>query len=920
MSEPKKNLDEIVAQARTLKPDQQLRFLQDACADDRELYRNVMARMQSRQAWNFNDETRIPGHADPLDGRLADRLVDRKGEARADVKSSEQSPLADGENIGSYRVIRSLGRGGMGEVFLAERADDQFRQQVAIKLVRGGSLSPLVQIRLKQERQILASLDNPNIARLYDGGTTKNGTPYLVMEYIDGEPIDTYCDRHALTIEQRLRLFVIVCSAVQRAHRSLIVHRDLKPSNILVTAAGVPKLLDFGIAKLLDDNDVMHTMAMTQADVRVMTPDHASPEQIRGDLITTASDIYVLGVLLYELLCGSRPFVVRSTRLAELELLICEQMPPALSAATLAPDAPVAIEQVAVQRSVTVPKLQRELGGDLENIVMMAMRKEPERRYSSVEQFASDVERYLTGMPVLARPDAWAYRATKFLRRNAVVVSLSGVLLTLLVGFSVSTYIQSKRIATERDVANAQRARAEQVATFLTDSFRLADPVQARGKEITAREILDTGANRITKELHDQPALQAELLDTIGGVYLSLGNYEEAEPLVQQGLALRRDLTPGGSADMARSLLSLNRVYEKKGDLTKSEQYARESLALTRQFHGERSVETATSQCRLGVIVRMQGELDFASNLFNQCLATLTALNGAQSESRTLPLDNLGRIAIDRGDYAQAEKLYGESLELDRVKRGEDHPYTMQRLVNLASVKGTRGDMASADEMFRRALGLYERVMGPEHPETVAARSEYGSFLTSAGRLDEAAPLLEQVLEANRRLRGAQHAVVGNDLERLGRVEYRQKKLVEAETHLAQALAIYRKVYPAGNGLFASTMSVLGRVQLEQNRPKVAEVSLREAMDSWRVEYGEASRGYASARASLGRALALQGRLSEAEPALVESYPVIVRKSPSGVTEIQTLTEQWIKELYRDLGRPQAAEQYFAKIADTAPR
>jgi serine/threonine-protein kinase len=906
MNQPKKTPDEIVDRARTLKPDQQLRFLQDACANDRELYQSVMARMQSRQAWNFNDATRIPGEP----GDLEDT-------PRADSSGGEQPTLAAGETIGAYRILRSLGRGGMGEVFLAERADDQFRQQVAIKLVRGGSLSPLVKIRLKQERQILASLDHPNIARLYDGGSTKDGTPYLVMEYIDGEPIDTYCDRHALTVEQRLRLFITVCSAVQRAHRSLIVHRDLKPSNILVTAAGVPKLLDFGIAKLLDDNDVMHTMAMTQADVRVMTPDHASPEQIRGELITTASDIYVLGVLLYELLCGCRPFVVRSTRLSELEELICEQMPPSLNAAALAPDAPAAIEQIAAQRSVSVSKLQRELGGDLENIVMMAMRKEPERRYSSVEQFASDIEGYLSGMPVLARPDAWAYRAGKFLRRNAVVVSLSGVLLALLVSFSVTTYLQARRIEAERDTANAQRARAEQVVGLLTDSFRLADPQKARGKDITAREILDSGA-RLTKDLNNQPALKADLLDTIGGVYLGLGEYLEAEPLIQQGLAIRRELTPTGSADIARSLLNLNRVYEQKGDLAKSERAARESLALTRQFFGEHSVETATSQCRLAVIVRMQGELDFASNLFNQCLATLTALNGPQSESRTLPLDNLGRIAMDRGDYATAEKLYAETLELDRAKRGEDHPYTMQRLVNLASVKGTRGD-AAADEMFRKALALYERVMGPDHPETVAARSEYGTFLTAAGRLDEAAAMLQQVLAANRRIRGDHHAVVGNDLERLGRVEYRQRKLAEAEGHLTQALAIYRKVYPAGNGLFASTLSVLGRVQLEQNRPKLAETSLLEAMDSWRIEYGEQSRGFASARASLGRALAMQGRLAEAEPALIESYPIIVRKSPGGVTEIQTLTEQWIKELYRDMARPDAAQQYFSKVAEPTP-
>src|SRR5262245_30161357 len=473
------------------------------------------------------------------------------GDAAEDETADDSVVDITGERVGPYRIVRSLGRGGMGEVFLAERADQQFEQHVAIKLVRRGLLSRHVQGRLRLERQILATLDHPNIARLFDGGTTSDGTPYIVMEYVDGMPIDVYSDQRALDVAGRLKLFMTVCSAVHRAHQNLVVHRDLKPSNILVTPDGAPKLLDFGIAKLLDDRQMMHTMAVTHEDYRVLTPDHASPEQIRGEPITTASDIYVLGVLLYELLCGYRPFALKGNRLAELEQAICEQTP-------LSPSAAIAnaivsdrdgVQRIARDRAATPAKLRRQLRGDLDNIVLMAMRKEPDRRYSSVEQFAADVDRYLRGLPILARADAWSYRATKFVRRHAVVVGLSTAMLALLIGFTITTVIQSQTVRRERDVAQAERTRAqaeqqraEAVRDFLVDSFTRADPARARGKDFTASEILQSGAERATKELHGQPQLQADLLETIGTVYLSRGETAAAEPLIEQALGVRRSL------------------------------------------------------------------------------------------------------------------------------------------------------------------------------------------------------------------------------------------------------------------------------------------------------------------------------------------------------------------------------------------
>jgi tetratricopeptide (TPR) repeat protein len=823
--------------------------------------------------------------------------------------------------IGPYRIVRSLGQGGMGEVFLAERADDQFRQQVAIKLVRRGLLSRHVQGRLRQERQILASLDHPNIARLYDGGATADGTPYIVMEYVDGEPIDTFCDKRRLTLEHRLRLFITVCAAVHRAHQNLIVHRDLKPSNILVTPDGTAKLLDFGIAKLLDDRAMMHTLAVTQADVRVMTPDHASPEQIRGDLISTASDIYVLGVLLYELLSGCKPFAMRRNRLAELERAICEDPPPPLNsvAGTNASIANSSVLEIASQRSVSVAKLRRELRGDLDNIVMMAMRKEPERRYSSVEQLAADIDHYLRGMPVMARPDAWTYRATRFVQRHALVVALSAAFAALLVGFTITTYLQSSRIALERDAAEQARARAEAeseraktVSDFLIESFSAADPSHARGREITAREILDAGATRIGRELRSQPALLATMLDTIGTAYLGLNLPAEAQPLIEQGLSVRRAL--GNELEVARSLYSLNRVYEEQGDLSTSEKLARESLAINQRLTPEDSVTTANSLCRLGIIQQAKGELALAEQLLNQCMNILVLRRGPDDQQISVPLDNLARIAQDRNDYATAERLIRRALDIDRHTRGEDHPQYIRHLQRLATLTYDRGDLKGAEALFRQSIALFQHVLGAEHSETVDAMSAFGTFQMETGHLEDAQGTLQKVLELNRKGRGAHHAYVGNDLENLGRLAFRKQQFAQAESLFRQALEIYRETLSPGHGFIAAASTMLGRTELEQGRAKDAELDLRKALDSWRLQYGEKSAGYAMARACLGRALAVQGRLAEAEPALLESYPIIL-KSPRGAdAQTANMVHRWIESLYQSKGQPAAAQQYFERL------
>lgn len=506
------------------------------------------------------------------------------------------------------------------------------------------------------------------------------------------------------------------------------------------------------------------------------------------------------------------------------------------------------------------------------------------------------------------------------MRRHTLGVGLSAALVAMLIGFTTTVYLQSLRIKEERDVADAertiaesQRERAEAVSSFLIDSFRLADPFSEGGNSVTARQILDNGATRIGSELSKQPAVKADVLDTIGSAYLGLGLPEEAQPLIEAGLTLRRSLFGGDSEAVANSLYSLNRVYEKKGDLNRAEDLAKQSLAINQQKTGPASAATAASLCRLGVIHKEKDELATAEKLFQSCLDIRRAQLGHHDESLTTPLDNLAQIASHRGDNALAEKYLNQALEIDRRTRSEEHPQYIRHLLRLALVTHDRGASDRAEPLFRRAVELSQRVLGPEHPETIDAMSTMGTFQMESGRLEAAEQTLSRVLEINRRLR-PDHFYVGNDLENLGRLAFRKQDFPRAERYLNEALAVYREKLPPTSGFIASTLTILGHSQIEQRRPRDAIQPLTEAIAAWRAEYGENSAGYAIATATLARAQTLLGNYTEAEPALRAAYPLLNSSTRVGDREMADDIRHWIEDLYRDMGRPDAARQYFASL------
>ena len=792
-------------------------------------------------------------------------------------------------------MLRTLGVGGMGEVFLAERADAEFEQQVAIKVVYGGAFARGVQSRFKVERQILAQLDHPNVAHLLDGGSLPDGTAYIVMEYVDGVPIDVFCDSNRLDIAARLKLFQTVCAAVHYAHQNLVVHRDLKPSNILVTAAGVPKLLDFGIAKLLDERQAgHHTLAVTHADIRIMTPDHASPEQVRGQAITTSSDVYVLGVLLYKLLTGMSPFVIPTMRLTDIERAICEKDPP-LPSHSIDTDS-AETQSIADARSLSPARLRRVLQGDLDTMVFMAMRKEPERRYASAQQMASDIQRYLEGKPVIARRDTMSYRTAKFVRRHWLPVTAGISALLLILAFATTTYVQSLRIAAERDRvavqrerAEHERVRAEEVSKFLVDLFKLSDPEENRGNKVTARELLDSSAKRLRAGLNDQPETKAALLSTVGAVYDSLGQFQDALPILDESLQLQPQ---AHDRSRVNTLLELGRARTGAGKLADAEAPLQEALHMSQNNFGATSLESGRALWALGMLRHQQGQIGEAKELYVRSLGILETSAAPQTDIAAV-LDDLATMYTREQQWSLAKRTYERSLEIYRRVLGEEHPRVTIGLNNLAIVAQNMGDLPLAERLFRDAVRRHERTYGERHPETALAKGNLGLLLQREGRLAEAEPLLRDALDAKLTVYGPDNYRVAYTRVSLALLLQDQGNLAAAESEFRQALVIYDKSLPANHLYRASALMYLARLLVDSGKPDEA-LALSEQSLKILTATLPAAAPTAQAHAIHAYALAHLGRSRESAEELAAAVPVLLNaRGPNDPSVVRA--QNWLK-------------------------
>ena len=727
-----------------------------------------------------------------------------------------------GLSFGPYTLLSPIGHGGMGSVWLAERNDGRFTGHAAVKLLNAALLGRSAEKRFRREGTILARLTHPHIGRLIDAGLSVTGQPYLVLEYVDGRPIDRYCDNKKSSIDERIRLFLDVQAAVAHAHANLIVHRDLKPSNVLVTEDGTVKLLDFGIAKLLEADRASPavTMLTHEGDV-ALTPRYAAPEQLTGGPITTATDVYALGVMLFELLTGRHPTGVETQTSAEIVRAITDREPLRLSSAVRpkANDDDVAARAAA--RGMAPDRLHRALQGDLETILAKALKRDPSERYVSVAAFADDLHRYLENLPIAARSDAFGYRAAKFVRRNYRVLGATTVVAAL-VGALVVFY--TVRLSTERDHAQQEAARSQKVSDLLIGLLTSADPYRTPdSSDPDAQSPLDLAVQRIDKEMTGERELQARMLTMVGRTYLRMGLHTKALPLLERALALGRGAFGSGHATLAQSLNDLGVLYREQGNLQAAEPLLRESLAMRRQVLGPEDKDVAVTLIELARVLTDSGRADEAEPAIRESLAIRRKVFGEEHRETATSKSELGRLLMQRGDLAGADPFLRQNVATTVHMLGPDHPNSAAAKGTLAQLLLLEGDTAGGEALLRESADVYRRVFGPNGLEYAQSLNSLAVAEEWRGRLADAQTLLEESLRVAEPQLGRDHPRVLGVAVNLARVRIARGDGAATESSLRAALSAREKLYPPGDWRIAQTQSLLGAALAAQKRYAEAE-------------------------------------------------------------------------------------------------
>lgn len=781
-----------------------------------------------------------------LDDPLADRAHGLVAELVAGVGPELGQAPGPGDVIGPWRLVEPLGRGGMGEVFLVERADPLFQQVAALKLLRRGLDSDEVVRRFERERQILARLEHPAIARLLDGGIAPDGRPYLVMERIEGEPITEFCTRRELGVEARIRLVVACCEAVALAHRNLVVHRDLKPGNILVTPGGEVKLLDFGIAKLLDAGD--EAGELTQPMLRLLTPRYAAPEQILGQPVTTSADVFALGVLLFELLVGRPPFARAGRSQHELAAVVERESAERPSAAVLASSAGGGDDR----------RLARKLSGDLDTILLMALRREPERRYASVLAFADDLRRYLDGKPVRARADSTAYRAAKFIARHRFGVAASAVALVLVLGGLTAAVWQANLAAREAARASLEARRAERVRQFLVSLFEMADPLRSGGTTVSAAALVDDGTRRIEHELASEPEVRADLLHAIARANAGLGRLEPAHSLAVRAIEEHQRLGEDGAA-VAQARVTLGRVLLAQGKLDRAETELARALAMLEALGQGQTLVAADARSALANAWFERGEVARAAAAEREVLAIYERSLGPDHPETAVHMRNLGVLYEDLDRLADALEMYMRSQAILERHLGLEHPNVAMSYLALGVLRERLGEHVEAERLLRRSLGIRRHVLGPGHPATGQSLTNLGLFLLNRGKLEDAAAAYREVIAIFEAI-DRQHFEVAKALNSLALIDLRRGRVEAAEAGFREVVARFRAQLGEGHAFTWLATANLGDALSQRGRHAEAEVLLTEAVTRLEALAGPNSDAVARVLGQLGSCLRRAGR------------------------------------------------------------
>lgn len=775
----------------------------------------------------------------------------------------------EGKQFGSYKIISEIASGGMGAVFLAERADGEFQQQVALKIIRQSLIDAEIERHFRRERQILASLSHPNIARLLDGGVSASGEPFIAMEYVEGQPLMAFVIQHALNVEQRLKLFLKVCAAVAFAHRNLVIHRDLKPSNIIVGSDGEPKLLDFGLARIVDfDSNTNKTMTAQRA----FTPAYASPEQLRGQSVTTASDIYSLGVVLYELLAGQRPFNFKSDSYEEILRTVCETepKPPSLCWHELT-RARIGAEAVSEGSGLSVSASQpsridrKSLQGDLDTIVLMALRKEPERRYPTVEQFANDIERHLGQLPITARPNTFQYRTTRFLQRNKIAVTAAFmILLTLCGGLAVSLWQYQK---TQREAANSKEVR-----DFLEQMLLTADPGSGsagKGYSTTISDVLGQATRRLeSADLGNQPDVKAELQQIVGASYLNQGQYELAEKYLRAALVKQTELFGENSPKLLRTRLSLATFYLVKADYDNAEITYTQYLPLLREENEQGNIEDSF---------------------------LLAALN------------NYAVLRRARGDSRQAEALCRENLAISARTVSTAPNDGTETLLALTLLD--QGKFDDAEALARKLADRFRQLPDNETSQFGNSLTLLGSIMMEKGSLSESANCLREAETIYRKLYSPTAVAIFDNVRLQAQVKYLAGNYPEALTQIDQVLQNYHQNSSPKYISFATALTVKGLILNRLGRSDEGETILREAVRLRTENLPPKHFMSAMTKGALGEVLTTRKNFAEAETLLLESYEAL-KVSQAGDNQRMVTAKRRLAELYTAKDKPALAANH----------
>ena len=865
--------------AADLPQTEQRAFLEAACGDDKELIDEILAMLDQDASGNAL-----------LDRNIADI-------AQETLAKSFPAFLILRE-FGPYRILKLLGEGGMGVVYLAERSD--LGTQVAVKVLRDAWLSPARRERFASEQRTLAQLNHPSIARLYDADTTDDGTPWFVMEYVDGIPLTQYCQEHRCSVEQRLQLFRSVCEAVQHAHGHAVIHRDLKPSNILVKSDGSVRLLDFGIAKQLESLELSVDQTMT--GLRLMTPAYASPEQVRGDRVGISTDVYSLGVILYELLTGQLPFDLSGLTPAEAATIITEHEPGK-------PSASVRRTADAESKSHSL-SLSKIAWADLDVLCLNAMHKDPLRRYRSVEALIRDVDHYLNGEPLEARPDAWQYRIYKFAWRNRRAVAATAVTIAMIIGLVTFFAV---RLAKARDTALAEAARTQRIQQFMTNLFQGGDAAAGPSDSVRVITIVDRGVQE-ARVLDSDPKVQAELYENLGGIYQKLGKFEQADSLLRSALEQRKRLFGADSPEVAESLTALGLLRSDQARLEEAEQLVRQGLAMAERHLPPNHPAVAKATLAFGKVLAERGSYDEAIAALDEAVR-LQSTRGVAPADVANSLSLLADAHYSAGHYKICNSLYARVLEMHRQIYGARHPLVADDLGSLAAVQRDLGYYSEAEGLDRQALDIVESYYGNNNPKTASRLTALAESLTYQNKYDEAVSALEQALAIQERVYGPVHPSVAEILNELGNVASMRDRLDEAEARFQRAVDIYRAVYGDHHYLVAIALSNVAGISMDKKDYPRGERLFRDVIRRYQETLPADNVNLAIARIKLGRTLLRQNRYKDAESETRAGYAILVKQSSPSTSFIRGARKDLAAE-YEALNQPQEAARFRAELAN----